>query len=239
MTTVISGLPAAAADDRETCKKADSWVVQRAACTRAINSGRYRERDLAEIYLQRGDNLDLSPNNNSIRDYTEAIRVDPTFDKAYATRGYTWYLHDDFNRAIRDYTEAIRLNPTDGYYVDRGNAWRKKGDLDRAIADYTEAIRLNPKNGWSYSYRGKAWYGKGDLDRAIADSTEAIRLIPKLALSYRNRGNAWRDKGNLDRAIADYTEANRIDPKHIQERIWEREGDRNDRGDRPYAGPKF
>ena len=152
--------------------------------------------------------------DSAIADFTEAIRVDPTYADAYYMRGGAYQEKGDFDSAIADFTEAIRLNPkyTEAY-IDRGNAYQKKGEHDKAISDLTEAIRLNPKDALAYYNRGIAYGKKDDLDNAIADYTEAIRLNPKDADAYHNRGNAYVKKGERDSAIADRTEAHRLDPK--------------------------
>ena len=45
----------------------------------------------------------------AIADYDEAIRLDPGFGDAYATRGMAWHAEGDLARAAADLTEAIRV----------------------------------------------------------------------------------------------------------------------------------
>src|SRR5207248_2308850 len=76
----------------------------------------------------------------AIKDYDEAIRLDPKFADAYHNRGSAWSDRKDFDRAIRDFDEAIRLDPKDPYpFNGRGDAWRRKKDYARALADYADA----------------------------------------------------------------------------------------------------
>jgi tetratricopeptide (TPR) repeat protein len=133
---------------------------------------------------------------------------------AYATRGYIYYLKEDYDRAIADLSQAIRLDPKHANtYVGRAGSYRRKGDYDRAIADYDEALRIDPKSSFIYNQRGISYSDKGDHDRAIADQSEAIRLQPNFALAYYARGLDYESKGDHDRAIADYSDAIRADPK--------------------------
>ena len=182
MTTVVMfGFGgAAAADDRETCAKAwgDTAI---AACTRAIGSPRFKDRDLVRLYYNRGIEYDEKRDyDRAIADYNEVIHLDPIYAKAYCDRGNAWRNKGDLDRAIADYNEAIRLDPKDAaYYNHRGNAWRNKGDLDRAIADYNEAIRLDPKDAGCYKNRGVANLYAGSLSRALADLNQASELKPK------------------------------------------------------------
>ena len=73
----------AAADDRQDCLNGsrETAAVTIAACTRAIESGDYKDQDLSTLYHTRGyswsrtslaDRID-----RAFKDYTEAIRIDP------------------------------------------------------------------------------------------------------------------------------------------------------------------
>jgi tetratricopeptide (TPR) repeat protein len=94
--------------------------------------------------------------DQSIANYTEAIRLEPDYVKAYMSRGTAYEEKEDYDRAIADYTQAIRLDPNYAYgyvYWLRGNAYQNKRDYDRAIADYyralsdcEEAVRINPND---------------------------------------------------------------------------------------------
>jgi tetratricopeptide (TPR) repeat protein len=214
--------------DQELCERTGPDLdAQIAACTRQIGSGHFWGHDLAIEHYNRGITWKAKGDlDRAIADYTEAIRLDPKYERAYHNRGNAWSDKGDLDRAIADYDQALQRDPKDAApYNNRGIAWKAKGDLDRAIADYTEAIRLDPKDSDPYNNRGLAWKAKGDFDRAIADLTEAIRLDPKYERAYVNRGIAWSDKGDLDRAIADLTEAIRLDPAnadYFNSRCWGR-----------------
>ncbi len=199
------------ADDGEDCAKA-SGETKLAACTRAIESGRWQGADLSWAYNNRGiawvDQGDL---DHAIADYTEAIRLDPKHVKAFNNRGNAWRKKGDYDKDIADCNEAIRLDPQYATaFNNRGLAWDAKGDLDRAIADYTEAIRLDPKYVKAYNNRGIAWGDQGDLDRAIADYTETIRLDPKNITAFKNRGAIQFAKGEFAASAADFAESQRL-----------------------------
>ena len=152
MTTVVMfGFGgAAAADDWETCAKAwgDTAI---AACTRAIGSPRFKDRDLVRLYYNRGIEYDEKRDyDRAIADYNEVIHLDPIYAKAYCDRGNAWRNKGDLDRAIADYNEAIRLDPKDaGCYKNRGVANLYAGSLSRALADLNQASELKPKDAYT------------------------------------------------------------------------------------------
>ena len=141
---------AAAADDWETCAKAwgDTAI---AACTRAIASPRFKERDLVRLYYNRGIEYDEKRDyDRAIADYNEVIHLDPIYAKAYCDRGNAWRNKGDLDRAIADYNEAIRLDPKDaGCYKNRGVANLYAGSLSKALADLNQASELKPKDAYT------------------------------------------------------------------------------------------
>src|SRR5262249_42070343 len=72
--SLLAGTPSPA-DDRDTCAK-ESGETAIAACTRAIQSKKFKGRDLAAVYNSRGSAYG-SDLDRAIADYTEAIRLDP------------------------------------------------------------------------------------------------------------------------------------------------------------------
>jgi tetratricopeptide (TPR) repeat protein len=88
--------------------------------------------------VSRGDAAMAKKNwDTAIEEYSEAIRLDPRFGRAYCGRGTAYLKKRDFDAAIADYSEAIRMNPTfAAAYYSRGLAYVEKGKFDEAIADY-------------------------------------------------------------------------------------------------------
>jgi serine/threonine protein kinase/Tfp pilus assembly protein PilF len=181
-----------------------------------IQAARALRPENPEVLANRGEAWQyMKEYDRAIRDYDEAIQLDPKYAQAFSNRGAAWHKKKEYDRAMRDFDEAIRLDPKDAKaFNNRGNAWLYKKEYDRAILDYDEAIQLDPKSALAFTNRGAAWSDKKEYDRAIRDYDEAIQLDPKSALAFYNRGNAWNDKKEYDRAIRDYDEAIRLYPKN-------------------------
>ena len=214
----LAASPAAAQKNRDfrACDSKSNTETRMAVCTRAINSGLFRGKQLAINYNNRGWAYnDKGDYDRAIADLSEAIRLDPQLAFAYQNRGMSYIGKRDYNRAIADFSDVIRLNPKGaGGYSGRARSYVMKEDYDRALADLTEAIRLDPKNAAGLlSYRGWVFHEKRDYDRAIEDLDQAVRLNPKDPTPIHNRGKSFLEKGDYDRAIADSNEAIRLDPK--------------------------
>jgi len=159
-------------------------------CTAIIQLEQETTNDLATAFYNRGNAYSTKGDNDrAIRDYDEAIRLNPKFSDAFYNRGNVVLDKGDNDRAIRDYDEAIRLNPkfSDAFY-NRGRAYDTKGDYDRAIPEYDEAVRVNPEFAEAFINRGNMYREKGDFDRAVQDYDQAIQVNPDNVLALNNRG---------------------------------------------------
>jgi tetratricopeptide (TPR) repeat protein len=88
-----------------------------------------------DAYLNEGRYEDLA-----IRDYDEAIRLNPKNAAAFNNRGNLYLSKRKYDRAIQDYDEALRLDPNNALHLkNRANAFRITGQYRRAIADYLKA----------------------------------------------------------------------------------------------------
>jgi tetratricopeptide (TPR) repeat protein len=143
-------------------------------------------KDLAAIYKQRGVvwRLYLDDHAKAIKDFDEAIRINPKYAEAYIDRGSAW-RSKDIDKAIASYTEAIRVAPnSETGYSYRASAWLdrhiegKEPEYDKAIADYTKAIALRPSFGPNYSGRAYAWSAKGEYAKATSDYDKAMTRNP-------------------------------------------------------------
>lgn len=132
-----------------------------------------------EAYLDRGNSYYRSGKyQRAIKDYNQAIHLDPKFTKAYYNRGLAYGQgKGQFDKAISDYTKAIELDPKDAMaYNNRGVTYKHIGQYDKAIDDYTKAIEINPKYALAYYSRGLIYQDKGEYDKAWEDVHKAENL---------------------------------------------------------------
>ena len=211
----ITALAAAASplDDMKACAGA-SGETAIIACTRAIASASFKERDLASLHAMRGAELSRSGQHDlALADYDQAIRIEPKAASIYTGRANVYSAKGDSDRAIADFGQAIRLDPRFTLaYFDRGNAHATKGTMDAAIADYSQAIRLDPKLTAAYINRGSVRAAEGELGSALDDYDRALRIDPKLAFVHANRGMVYLKLDHYELAIADFDAALKLNP---------------------------
>lgn len=156
-TTCVTS-PAYSADDKDrvTCfslgnenyKDANKFDPGLNACTRMINSGRFKDKALAAIYRARGSwKQKKSELDSALADYGISIRIEPGNVESYDYRADVYQQHGDLDRALEDYNHASRIDPTyAAAYYSRGLIYEKKGDVAKARAEYNSAIAVPTVN---------------------------------------------------------------------------------------------
>ena len=172
-----------------------------------------------------------------MRDFTEAVRIDPNYPGGYSERGQALFELGETDRAIADYSAALKHDPNYGPAL-RGRAMANlyRGATDRALSDLSRAIqvaeidpnRLSPLELF-YARRSRATiYGnRMQLDAEIADCSAIIEAYKRdealnvalvgiyqaegaanlMATIYRQRANAYTRRSNPELARADLTAA--------------------------------
>ena len=146
----------AAGEDRVICfslgsesyKDASKFDPGLNACTRMINSGRFKDKALASIYRARGSwKQKKGELDASLADYGISIRIEPGNVESYDYRADVYQQQGDLDRAIEDYNHASRIDPTyAAAYYSRGLIYEKKGDVAKARAEYNSAIAVPTVN---------------------------------------------------------------------------------------------
>src|ERR1700691_4841221 len=101
-----------AIDQRRCIGEGRATIEERVrACKTLIASGRYEGINLAILHDNRGTALhtkgDLA---GALKDFTEAISLDPNSARAFTNHGGALFAQRDFDGAIADFDQAIKLD---------------------------------------------------------------------------------------------------------------------------------
>jgi tetratricopeptide (TPR) repeat protein len=162
-------------------KQKEAWLYRGRAYGETQND--------AEAFFQRGRTYlwERSP-ERAIREYTSAIRCDPTVSKYYLHRASVHH---------QSFTPDMLTNQV---------------HYQAALSDYAAAIRLDPKNWNALASRCAFHYDFLNYSAGVADCTAAIRLHPDDPTLYANRAVIFHALGRPQEARADATRAVGLDP---------------------------
>ena len=110
----------------------------------------YGANDKAEKFFEKGKQFtSVESADHAIFNYSEAIKFNPKFVKAYNNRGIAYIWRKQYDLAIADFNKAIKLDPKNGQaYNNRAIAFWHKGDVNKARQDVQKAqslgISVNP-----------------------------------------------------------------------------------------------
>ncbi|HMK33743.1 MAG TPA: tetratricopeptide repeat protein [Desulfomonilaceae bacterium] len=114
----------------------------------------------------------------AMKDFNEAVKLDPNFAWAYAQRADMHSRLKDQEKALKDINKALSVKPD---FVDalRLRAWvhNRMGKCREASEDFARVEKLSPNDAWTM--QDKAWFLLTCPDEKLQDSTEAMKLAKK------------------------------------------------------------
>jgi tetratricopeptide (TPR) repeat protein len=115
-----------------------------------------------EVHMRMG-----GKEEEAVKDFTEAIQVDPRFSSPYTGRAQAYRALGSYDKAITDHNTAVTLAPDDPYARNsRGVTYARMKDWDRAVQDYEKAIALNPNLYMPYENLAVLYANKGDAGKS-------------------------------------------------------------------------
>jgi tetratricopeptide (TPR) repeat protein len=110
LASIVLLAASAFAGDRAECIKAagDEAI---SACNRLISAGDLGNFAAPAFYNRGTAYAQKSDLDAAVKDFNEALRLDPSFAAAYTGRGTAYWLRGKPDLAVVDWSEAIRLAP--------------------------------------------------------------------------------------------------------------------------------
>ncbi|MAQ96913.1 MAG: hypothetical protein CL716_04305 [Chloroflexi bacterium] len=165
--------------------------------------------ETGHVHMKHGDF------QSAIKDYTNAIIINPTFAGAYNARGMANRKMKDFHSALQDYNTALSLhNNFAATYNNRGVIYMEIRQIEAALTDFDKALKIEP-NSYGYCNRAVAYNYMRDFNKSISESTVAVELNPQLPEAYVVRGIAKVQMGALAAADLDFEVAESLGYKRI------------------------
>ena len=150
-------------------------------------------------------NYKLGNFQDAVEDCSAALKLDPSFIRAYEIRGRSFCELGNYEEAIADSTQAINMGTRDSdTFNSRGIAYFQIGRVGEAVRDITLALEINPSNDRLYSNLGWLLTFKGDYYGGLVNFSRAIDLNPNCCNPYYFRGKVLELLGRDEEARSDF-----------------------------------
>ena len=116
-------------------------------CTAVIRAGRESADDLARAFFNRGRAYaDRGQYDRALRDFDQAVRIDPNYADAYNSRGVAYSGMGQYDRAIEAFDLAIQLDPNYAIAIfNRGLALQNLGRTAESAEAFATAKTVGPR----------------------------------------------------------------------------------------------
>lgn len=90
--------------------------------------------------------INTSNDEGALKEFEEALRIDPSYSPAYQGRGEVYFRNSRYKEAIGAFQQALRLTPDnpDAHY-NLGEAFFREGSRDQAREEFEKVIKLAPE----------------------------------------------------------------------------------------------
>ena len=168
----------------------------------------------ANLLADRGAiNHRLGNDTLALRDYSDALALDPSNSYALYNRALVYQRTKDFSRSLADFDASLALRPdNDAAYLDRGLLYLDHGRLEEAVRDFTTLHERSPDNAYALANRGITYVWLGEREKAEKDFATINKDGEAWPIVLHGRALlAFHDK-EYSRSIDYLTQALNVDP---------------------------
>lgn len=147
---------------------------------------------------------DLNNYDDAIKDYNEAIRLEPNKLGLYNSRGKLYFNLKQFDKAAADYLQGLKIDSTNSeLYVNLAASKASINDMNAALFYVNKAIKFDPKNPNAYKTHFIMMLGAKDDEAALKDAENAIKYGLREGDMYFERSFIFARRNMLKEAMDD------------------------------------
>ncbi|MHC4069125.1 MAG: tetratricopeptide repeat protein [Planctomycetota bacterium] len=133
----------------------------------------YRAHTVLANILALTSNLDAAIESN-----LEAIKIMPTYTKAYGNLAKIYQQRKDYDKAIDYYSKAMQIEPDPATCFELGRIFLFRKQIDKAIQTYQAGLLFAPNNRDLHYNLGYVLSLKGQTDQAVSQLQTALEIDP-------------------------------------------------------------
>ncbi|XP_038263522.1 tetratricopeptide repeat protein 6 isoform X4 [Dermochelys coriacea] len=146
--------------------------------------------------------------NCAMKDYQQAISINPGYALAYFNAANIYFHHRQFSQANSYYSKALQLDPrNESAVLNRAITNTLLQNIEEAKEDFEKAVCLCPFSAAVYFNRANLYRTLKQYELAEKDISTALSIQPNDALMYKLRADVRGKMGFSEEAIADYKRA--------------------------------
>ena len=167
--------------------------------------------------LQGASNAALERHEAAIKNYEQAIKINPNYADAHLNKGSALQEKGDLKSAIESFHQTLLINPNHTVAnFNMGNVLHKKGELDAAVDSYKKALKINPDYAEAHFNMGNILMEQGKFTQAVEAYEQTLKNKTNHAHAYNNMGLALYESHKLETAIGSYKQAIKIQPDYAE-----------------------
>ncbi|XP_051477986.1 tetratricopeptide repeat protein 6 [Apus apus] len=144
----------------------------------------------------------------AMKDYQQAISVDPSYALAYFNAANIYFHNRQFTQAYCYYSKVLQLDPiNESAILNRAITNTLLNNIEEAKEDFEKAICLCPSSAVVYFNRANFYNGLKQYKLAEEDISTALSIQPDDALMYKFRADIRGKLGFNKEAVEDYKQA--------------------------------
>ncbi|NXJ60022.1 TTC6 protein, partial [Rostratula benghalensis] len=144
----------------------------------------------------------------AMKDYQQAISVDPSYALAYFNAANIYFHNRQFSQAYCYYSKVLQLDPTnESAVMNRAITNTFLNNIEEAKEDFEKAISLCPSSAAGYFNRANFYNRLKQYELAEKDISKALSIQPNDALMYKFRADIRGKLGLNKEAVEDYKQA--------------------------------